>query len=784
MQDIVVNDLIAVPAGQLTAWKEAFRPMRLKLLMPLSAVLRGRDGSEQERTQASEIFADYAADQPELLADLLMDTDDKQFAVIYPKFKEHPERGLPILISECRKETPASPASPRASDWTVRFYKWEANEQNQPADWEAVLQSPILDELKMPRLYFANLNHNETPPTPRVPGRYFAAVATTEATLGDGDYRINAAADDSLRVWLDNELVIDWLSPTTSHTVRHKPGRHLIKVEYRQVTGPYALDVDVVSEEKETLAKRQANAGVALLRMNQLEKVWPLLQHSSYPNARSNLIHRLSQGANAAAIVKQLDKELDLTIRRALVLSLNEFNDKQFSPDDRKALGPKLKDIYRSEPDPGLHAAAEWLLRQWKEEAWLKETDRAWAQGKVKGGGWRVEGEGRSVVPPPSTLHPPPGWYVNGQGQTLVVVPGPVEFWMGSPPTEEGRERGPEGTNEFRHWQRIGRSFAIASKEVTVEQFLRFRMDHSIDKGIAQSNDCPANKVSWYDAAAYCNWLSEQEGMPKDQWCYEPNETGEYAQGMKMAPNYLQRTGYRLPTEAEWEFSCRAGAVARYSFGESEELLPKYAWYRDNSQNKTWPVGSLKPNDLGLFDMHGNAFEWCQDSQKLYGADGNGRATEDLEDLAEITDSRRRILRGGSEWHPSSFARSADRYSEMPTDRNGIFGFRPARTLPFRSFDRYAAARAASLTAADHGKDKLDNAAKTKLRQQALTWLNAEFADWNKVQPTPRQAIVRTLWLWQHDTPWPVSGTRQHWPNSRQKNRRHSSSSGPTSRRP
>jgi formylglycine-generating enzyme required for sulfatase activity len=78
---------------------------------------------------------------------------------------------------------------------------------------------------------------------------------------------------------------------------------------------------------------------------------------------------------------------------------------------------------------------------------------------------------------------------------------------------------------------------------------------------------------------------------------------------MKMAANYLQRTGYRLPTEAEWEFACRAGAVTSFYFGDSKELLPRYAWYQKNSQNKLWPVGSLKPNDLGLFDMAGNAWE-------------------------------------------------------------------------------------------------------------------------------------------------------------------------------
>ena len=181
--------------------------------------------------------------------------------------------------------------------------------------------------------------------------------------------------------------------------------------------------------------------------------------------------------------------------------------------------------------------------------------------------------------------------------------------------------------------------------------------------------------MSWYEAAAYCNWLSKQEGIPEEQWCYLPNDKGEYASGMKIAPDCLSRTGYRLPTAAEFEYACRAGSGTRWSIGEAEDLIGKYAWCVVNSSSRLHPVGTLGPNGLGLFDMHGNAWEWCLDRAKS-AIDARPSAS-----IQVVEDGSNWIARSGGFGHGLLSVQSMSDIEVPISHRGGDLGFRPVRTL-------------------------------------------------------------------------------------------------------
>lgn len=446
----------------------------------------------------------------------------------------------------------------------------------------------------------------------------------------------------------------------------------------------------VLPSAKEAWAIRHANAAISLLLLKQYDSIWPLLRSERRmdPTVRSHLIHRLTRlGLGPGEVLGLRADEAwrrQVTLaqsappqpgpggkplamddvlfhgatseRRALILALGETK-MAATPD--QAIVDGLIGLYENDPDAGVHGAAEWTLRSWGRGDLVDEAVGRLAGKKPDGRRWRI----------------------NTQRQTLVEVRGPVEFRAGSPPDEPRRYHGGEETLRR---MRIGRRYAISSKEVTNAQFQRFVAEHpryNTYHTVQASpfSDGPRGTLRWYYAAAYCNWLSGLEHLIA---CYRPKSGDAYEDGMQLEPDYLERTGYRLPTEAEWEYACRAGTSTRWYHGESEALLAKYAWYLKNAGDFARPTGMLKPNDLGLFDMFGNAMEWCQDGYPTgYLSVSPNRPVEDRRFAEVVRDYGWRYQRGGSYFYQTTLVRSGAHNMNPPTGTNDINGFRVVRTL-------------------------------------------------------------------------------------------------------
>ncbi|QDU28866.1 Serine/threonine-protein kinase PknB [Anatilimnocola aggregata] len=339
----------------------------------------------------------------------------------------------------------------------------------------------------------------------------------------------------------------------------------------------------------------------------------------------------------------------------------------------------------------------------------------------------------RSFSPPSAAIAPPPAqapftaaeakahqaaWAeylgtkvetINSVGAKMILIP-PGEFLMGS--TDEQVEAALKAAEEIKadqptkdriqknerpqHKVGITKPFLLSATEVTIGQFRKFveaikyvteaeqyGFGNSTEKvltdkvyqgnkglnwrapGYAVADDSPVSQIVWNEAVAYCNWLSEQENLEP---CYRQDvNTWHFLPG---------KNGYRLPSEAEWEYACRAGTATTYSFGDDVALLEQYGWFSTNSGGRAHAVGTKPANSFGLHDMHGNLIEWCQDfyDEKSYetpGADGPQRVNPDSN----------RVLRGGLWAGSASQCRSAFRYQYLPYGRFSGHGFRVVRNL-------------------------------------------------------------------------------------------------------
>jgi formylglycine-generating enzyme required for sulfatase activity len=288
----------------------------------------------------------------------------------------------------------------------------------------------------------------------------------------------------------------------------------------------------------------------------------------------------------------------------------------------------------------------------------------------------------------------------NGIGMKMALIPA-GEFMMGAAEGESHKAARPQ------HRVRITQPFYLGIYPVTQAEYQRMMGKNPSRfqgwKGILglfaspPEPRRPVEQVWWESAVEFCRRLSEQEGVT-----------------------------YRLPTEAEWEYACRAGSVGRWCFGDDESSLEQYAWYTKNSGDSAHPVGRKKPNAWGLYDMHGNVLEWCED---WYGNDYYRQFADKVAvDPAGPLGGSTRVLRGGSWWDGASYCRSACRFrGDRGPLRFDHLGFRLARTVA-----------APPLAVAP-----FDVSAAQRYRQ----WLEKDLAELYASRPRKFHALTYQQWL-------------------------------------
>ena len=247
----------------------------------------------------------------------------------------------------------------------------------------------------------------------------------------------------------------------------------------------------------------------------------------------------------------------------------------------------------------------------------------------------------------------------NSIGMELIEIPA-GKFTMGSPEDEEDHQG-----EEAQVSVTLTKPFGLGKTEVTQGQWKSVMASEPWDeeKNVKADKDCPATYVSWDDATEFCKKLTDLE-----------RKSGKLKADEE----------YRLPTEAEWEYACRAGTTTAFSFGDDEKQLGEYAWFDGNAfkvgekyahnvgEKYAHKVGEKKPNPWGLYDMHGNVFEWCSD---WYGDELSGGT-----DPAGPNGGSSRVDRGGCWRYYPGFCRSAIRFFLEPSYRDFFLGFRVARS--------------------------------------------------------------------------------------------------------
>jgi eukaryotic-like serine/threonine-protein kinase len=501
--------------------------------------------------------------------------------------------------------------------------------------------------------------------------------------------------------------------------------------------------VELGSVERIPYGQRRANAAVTLLRLGERDKVLPVFDMTDDPEALTQFIFRCRpRGVAVDALLDCLERvsaapneRYPKNARYALLLSLGEFSLEEIPESRRGAFLKQLAGWYRHDPSSGVHGAGGWLLRQWGLTEVVRQVDqtavpyapdREWftlaitvtptAEPAKENSGSKPEpgkpaesrqskpdetakpaASNKSAAPaekakaePPALPLPTKTFYY-----TFVVFPAGA-YDVGSVNDEPDRQK-----NEVRHRVTLARPFALLDREITVAELIAFSPLY--ERFMRQFDAKPADAgfgASWYDAVGFCRWLGQQSGLAEGDQSYaapdsldkakyprEPNPSANWAP--RNWPLELGRRGFRLPTESEWEVAGRAGTRTAYGFGSEVSLLGRFGWFAENSGKHGHPPRELRPGVRGLFDLHGNRFEWTHAWFEDCGV-------EAITDPLGAKEGSSRVHRGGCWGLDAAVCRSAIRDTFDPTYRASSSGFRlalsPSAILPEAAHDKSSGA--------------------------------------------------------------------------------------------
>ncbi|MBM4097882.1 MAG: hypothetical protein FJ261_14045 [Planctomycetes bacterium] len=410
--------------------------------------------------------------------------------------------------------------------------------------------------------------------------------------------------------------------------------------------------------------EREARRLVALARAGRHGALVKALGSVTEPDLRS-MVFRYAPGfkLSVADLAAWRLATRDPLERMNLLLVIGQFP----PPANRAEVDRWLKELEGADlrhPSAGVHAAAVWLSR-----AWL--------------------GREPPVVQPDASISLPPGhpgWIIDRWVGAMTVVPAGQSFDMGAAPYDKSRSVEGRIDLEARHAAGNSRRFAIAQEEITVRRFRELFPEHKVvGLAVDASDDHPVNAVSWLDAVAYCQGLSRRAGLIP---VYPPTDGIDFrdrlSKGLRMAPAMLGATGYRLPTELEWEMAARGGITTPFPCGRDDAHLGLFANTSANSGGRPKPAGRLLPGAWGLFDACGNAAEWTMTELLPYEGLRQGIVVErPYADVApEVGAQTFMVIRGGSMANNALQSRFSSRLAVKPDTRAVSIGFRVCRTWP------------------------------------------------------------------------------------------------------